>query len=419
MLTQEENELLTQVGPGTDCGNFLRRYWQPAALSEELSDGGGPLPVRLFGEDFVLFRDEKTGTPGLLDIHCSHRGTDLSYGRLEDGGLRCIYHGWLYDIHGRCLEQPGEPPGKKYHEKIQHPAYPCIECGGAIFTYLGPGDPPVFPNYEFLSVPDDQVIADKHYSESSYLQGFEGNIDSVHLLFVHRQMEADYSNVLPEGNTGWFDVVDVEETDFGLRAYWVRNLDEKRKFVQITSFVMPHLGVFGGDRTDGYSVNWQVAIDDTHHWKYNFTFDRNTPLDKEARRAARTPTDDDYRPIACKENRYLQDRDTMDKLFIGISPQYFQSQDFCVTEGPGPIQDRTREHLGYGDQMIAMARRKLLQAVRKVADGEDPLHLVREDSMNNFPGVSARRVIIPIEADHRSALDEGDRVPPVFRPMQT
>src|SRR5215208_927266 len=153
MLTQEENELLTRIGPGTPGGDMMRRYWQPAALSEELPRGGAPLPVRLLGEDLVLFRDED-GRPGLLGLHCSHRGADLSYGRLEDGGLRCLYHGWLFDVGGRCLEQPGEPAGSTFHERIRHTAYPCQELGGVVFAYLGPGEPPLLPAYEPFAVPD-------------------------------------------------------------------------------------------------------------------------------------------------------------------------------------------------------------------------------------------------------------------------
>src|SRR5712692_4750331 len=193
MASREDNELLTRVGPGTGMGELIRRYWQPAALAEELPIGGAPLPVRLLGEDLVLFRDDQ-GRPGLLGLHCSHRGADLSYGRCEDGGLRCIYHGWLYDIHGRCLEQPGEPDGQaglasqrgqagpgagggnqaappllavgpadpllaagpaRFHERIRHPAYACEEHARVIWAYLGPSEPPLFPNYEFFQVPDE------------------------------------------------------------------------------------------------------------------------------------------------------------------------------------------------------------------------------------------------------------------------
>src|SRR5918994_3141013 len=143
-MTEQENELLTRTGPGTPCGELMRRYWQPAALSEEIPIGAPPLPVKLFGEELVLFRNE-AGKLGLIDRHCAHRGADLSYGRLEDGGLRCIYHGWLYDVAGRCLEQPGEPAGSTFHERIRQTAYPCVEIGGLILTYMGPGKPPLLP----------------------------------------------------------------------------------------------------------------------------------------------------------------------------------------------------------------------------------------------------------------------------------
>src|SRR2546426_6967426 len=152
MLTQAENELITQTGPGTPCGELMRRYWQPAALSEELPPGAPPLPVKLFGEELVLFRNDQ-GKLGLIDLHCAHRGTDLSYGRLEDGGIRCIYHCWLYDIHGHCLEMPGEAPGSRFHERIQQLSYPCLERNGLVFTYLGPGAAPLLPTSAFLPVP--------------------------------------------------------------------------------------------------------------------------------------------------------------------------------------------------------------------------------------------------------------------------
>src|SRR3954469_1605157 len=174
MLTREENELITRTGPGTPGGDLLRRYWQPVALQEDLPVDGPPQPVRLLGEDLVLFRDEQ-GQPGLLGIHCAHRGADLSYGRVEDGGLRCIYHGWLYDRNGRCLEQPGEPAGSTFHERIRQTAYPCEELAGMVFAYLGPGEPPLLPNYDFLHAEPGHSFVVKIYQDCSYLQGNEGN----------------------------------------------------------------------------------------------------------------------------------------------------------------------------------------------------------------------------------------------------
>src|SRR5512134_3509544 len=156
MMTREENELLTQTGPGTPCGEMMRRYWQPVGLSEELPVGGAPLSVRILGEELVLFRDDQ-GRVGLLGLHCAHRGTDLSYGRIEDGGLRCLYHGWLYDIDGRCLDQPAEPSISRFKEKICHLSYPCLERAGLIFAFMGEGEAPLLPDYEFLLVPETQT----------------------------------------------------------------------------------------------------------------------------------------------------------------------------------------------------------------------------------------------------------------------
>src|SRR6266545_1547299 len=183
-MTKEESDLLTQTGPGTPCGELMRRYWIPAALAEEIPLGDASVPLMLLGEELVLFRDDQ-GRPGLLGLHCSHRCADLSYGRVEDGGLRCIYHGWLYDINGRCLDQPGEPGGGVNKGAFRHPAYPCVEKAGAIFTYMGSGEPPLFPNYEFLAVPDEQAFGIKLFHECNYLQTNEGNIDLAHLSFLH------------------------------------------------------------------------------------------------------------------------------------------------------------------------------------------------------------------------------------------
>src|SRR5437764_699326 len=259
-MLKEENERLTQVGPGTPGGEFLRRYWQPAALSEELPVGGAPLPVRLLGEDLVLFRDDD-GKPGLLGIHCSHRGADLSYGRVEDGGLRCIYHGWLYDRSGRCLEQPGEPAGSTFHERIRQTSYPCHEFGGVIFTYMGRGEPPAFPAYEFLQNDESKRFVDKYHHDCNYLQGNEGNIDPVHLSFLHRFLREDVAfsrppQIGPNGNGAaqvsrqssnalygrdLAPTLEIEETDFGIRIFSVRDAGEAGWYVRISNFIYPNL----------------------------------------------------------------------------------------------------------------------------------------------------------------------------------
>ena len=405
MLTTEDNDLLTKTGPGTPCGAFMRRYWQPVALSEELLPDGGPLPVRLLGEDLVLFRDE-AGRPGLLGLHCSHRGMDLSYGRLEDGGLRCVYHGWLYDIEGRCLEQPGEPPERTFHEKIRHPAYPCREAGGLVFAYLGPGEPPLLPAYEFLQAAEEYRFGTKIFHDCNYQQSNEGNLDPVHTPFLHRVFGRP--NALPPSPASQRVSVDMdaEETDFGVRVVRATPSGEDELHVRATHFVLPNLSAIPAGFDDGYTVNWHVPIDDTHHWKYVIRFTRETPLDDEKVRMDRSELTPDYRLVRNKSNRYLQDREEMkSKTFIGLG-RGFQAHDALATEGPGPIQDRTREHLASSDRAIVLIRQSLLRGIRQVLEGQDAPHVTRDPSLNSFPQITVWQKELPASADWRGYARE-------------
>jgi phthalate 4,5-dioxygenase oxygenase subunit len=402
MLTAEDNVLLTRVGPGTPGGEMLRRYWQPAALSEELPVNGPPLPVRLLGEDLVLFRDNQ-GLPGLLGIHCSHRGADLSYGRLEDGGLRCIYHGWLYDISGRCLEQPGEGLDSTFHKRIQHPAHPCIEQAGVIFAYLGPGEPPLLPAYDFLTAPIENSFAIKLFSDCNYLQGNEGNQDPVHLSFLHLvnmdQRRDGQSALMSEQRA---PQIDIEITYWGVRIYAIRPAGPDARYVRLTNTVLPNLTCFGGGTEDGHSVNWHVPIDDTHHWKYTFIVRLSGPLDKQATARGRADMQPDYLPIRHRGNRYLQDREEQKRsTFIGMG-NIFQIHDLCATEGAGPIQDRTAEHLGPSDIGIVAARKLMLKAIKDVQEGRDPPHVVRSPEANSFPDLVTVSGLVPNDVEHRS-----------------
>lgn len=399
-MTREENEILTRVGPGTPMGELLRRYWQPAALSEDLPPGGLPRPVRLLGEDLVLFRDDK-GRVGLLGIHCSHRGTDLSYGRLEDGGLRCIYHGWLYDIHGKCLEQPGEPNGGSNRDSIRHLAYPCEEMGGLIFTYMGPGEPPLIPDYEALTVPDGQRAIRRYFQECNYLQGNEGNIDPVHLSFLHRQFQQGPGFDRRQGvgirgtesspyvlySKDAQPAVDVEVTDFGVRIFTVRRIGEDKNYLRVSNFVIPNLSAIPGETGgDGYTVNWHVPIDDARHWKYMITFRRSAPIDKELfRRRYEEETTPDFRLNRNKSNSYLQNREEMKSRSFSGMGSLFAAHDAFATESQGPIQDRTQEHLVSSDKAIVAARKLLLKAIEDVREGREAPHVIRDPKSNRFP----------------------------------
>ncbi len=409
MISKEENDVLTQTNRGTPCGELMRRYWQPVALSEELPEPGcAPVPVRLLGEDLVLFRDEH-GVPGLLGLHCSHRGADLSYGRIEAGGLRCLYHGWLYDVRGRCLEQPGEPAsstlrqaqGRPFHERIRHPAYPCTEKGSLIFAYLAPGEVPLLPAYEFLDSNPDFRFVTKYFQACNYLQANEGNIDQTHLSYLHRRLSYGRGDSQEYLAADTAPILEPEITDFGLRLYSVRRTSPDTMNVKISNFVYPNVSVFSGGMRDGYSVHLHVPIDDEHHWKYVYHFGRTRPLAEAHIAGFRKEMTDDRRLARNKANRYLQDREEIkSETFSGMG-SFFHCQDACVTEGAGPIQDRTKENLGYTDRAVLTCRKLLLQAIQAVQESRDPPLVVRDPTTNRFSHLVARADDLPSDADWR------------------
>ena len=410
MIPKEENDLLTQTGPRTPCGELMRRYWQPVALAEELSSGSAPKKVRIFSEDLVLFRDDQ-GRPGLLGLHCSHRGTDLSYGRVEHGGLRCLYHGWLYDVRGKVLEQPGEPGGGAKRDEICHLAYPCLEAGGVIFTYMGPGGPPLLPNYEFLTVSQEQRAVTKIFYQCNYLQGNEGNIDPVHLSFLHqylKEAEVNRPRIVPGSTTtdnallgkDLAPTIEVEVTDYGLRILTLREAESNQSYLRITNFIMPNLSAFGGSTVgEGYAVHWHVPVNDTCHWKYVFMFSRERALSQDLRDKNRAGLTPDYFLTQREENRYQQDRGSMKtKTFTGMGLN-FQAHDAFATESQGIIQDRTAEHLVSSDKAIVASRKLLLNGIEDVKQGRDPRHLIRDPKVNRFPHLMVTSEVVPGSMD--------------------
>ena len=398
MIAAEENALLTQTDRGTPCGQLMRRYWQPVALSEELPEGGAPLKVKILGEELALFRDDQ-GRPGLIGLHCAHRGTDLSYGRVEDGGLRCLYHGWLYDICGRVIDQPGEPAGGANKAAIRHLAYPCQEIGGIILTYMGPGDPPLVPNYEFLTVAPEYRTVVKAFYECNYLQGNEGNIDPVHLSFLHQIFdEAQIArrrvvqSVNASDNTllakDVAPTIEVEVMNFGLRISTLRDASPDKRYLRTTNFIMPNLAAFGGSTVGaGYAAHWHVPIDDHHHWKYIFAFSRTSPLDEFLRTRSRAELTKDFRLTRNVANRYQQDRASMQtQTFTGLGTN-FQVHDAFATESQGPVQNRTEENLVSSDKAIVAARKLILNGIRDVQAGREPQHVIRDARLNRFPNL--------------------------------
>jgi phenylpropionate dioxygenase-like ring-hydroxylating dioxygenase large terminal subunit len=410
MIPAEENRLLTETSRGTPCGELMRRFWQPVALAEELPAGGAPLKVKILGEELVLFRDDQ-GRPGLIGLHCAHRGTDLSYGRVEDGGLRCLYHGWLYDVCGRVIDQPGEPGGGANKSAIRHPAYPCQESGGVVFTYMGPGDPPLLPDYEFLTAPPEKRTVVKAFYECNYLQGNEGNIDPVHLSFLHQIIdEAQVAlkrivqgTQVSDNTLLGRDVVptiEVEVNNYGLRIYTTRDAGADKRYLRVTNFIMPNLSAFGGSTVgDGYAVHWHVPIDDRSHWKYIFAFNRAKELDEFMRTRSRADLTADYRLTRNGANRYQQDRASMDtQTFTGMGAN-FQVHDAFATESQGAIQNRTEENLVSSDKAIVAARKLILSGIKDVQQGREPQQVVRDPKKNRFGNLVVLSDVIPKSED--------------------
>ena len=388
----------------------MRRYWHPIALATELPPGSAPKPIRILGEDLVLFRDDQDRV-GLLGICCSHRCADLSYGRIEDGGLRCLYHGWLYDITGRCLEQPAEPDDSTYKDGIRHLAYPCQEVGGLVFAYMGEDEPPLLPDYEALRVPDQHRALQKTILECNYLQALEGDIDPAHLSYLHSSVVPPDRRAVPGGERAadfyYGDDrrprLEIELADYGVRIFSVRDAGDGKKYVRVTNFIMPNKASIVGNEgriNQGHQINWHVPIDDTHHLRFDITMNRVKPIDRTRYdgKAAGEVTADGHM-VRNRDNRYLQDREEMNKTNTGMGG-YFLAHDSFASESQGLIHDRSREHLGTTDKFIAAARRLILQGVADVENGKDPMHTVRSDDENDMSHIVVLSEVIPMEEDH-------------------
>jgi phthalate 4,5-dioxygenase len=415
MLTKEENRLITLTGPDTPGGGLMRCYWHPIALADELPPGGAPMPVKILGEDLVLFRDDR-GRPGLLGLYCSHRCADLSYGRVEDGGLRCLYHGWLYDIDGHCLEQPAEPPESQYKNEIRHLAYPVIERAGLIFAYMGKGEPPLLPSYECFGAPPQHRCLQKIFMECNYLQALEGDIDPAHLSYLHRSWRRRPSwrkGAVPgsDKSAGVLHTesrqprLESERTDFGVRNYAIRDTGDGARYVRINNFIMPNkVGSIGNEGRigEGYTIHWHVPVDDENHVRFDIFFNRVRPIPRQRyeQELATEVIDNRYRRN--KRNRYLQDREEMKTANFSGMGDSNALQDAFATETPGPIHDRSREHLGITDTHIVAARRQLLAGVAAVQAGRDPIHVVRDPAQDDMSHIVVVSEVIPADVDHKT-----------------
>ena len=389
MLPKDQNDLLTLTGPEAVMGQFMRRYWLPTLLSEEIPEPDGPpAQVRLLNEELVAFRDTE-GRIGLLDEHCMHRGTSLFYGRNEQCGLRCIYHGWKYDVEGRVLDTPAEPADSNFKSKLRHTNYPCVEAGGIVWAYLGPPElKPAFPHWSWLDLPVNHTYVTKCFQECNYLQGLEGECDSSHLSFLHRQFDLEGEQALYAMDSA--PAYEIEETDFGLRMIASRKGPEGQSYVRVSSFVLPSMCWIPAMNKE---IHMYVPIDDTHSWRYDFGFfvDREATPEDVARGPEIGP---DYHRLRNPRNHYLQDREVQrTQTFTGI--QNFLNHDSCATETMGPRFDRSREHLGVSDKAVIAVRRHMIEAAKTFEQGGQPPTIVARQEEIDMRHVDTLAELVP------------------------
>ncbi len=438
MLSREENDLLTRVGPGTVMGEFMRQYWLPALLCKELPDAdGNTVRVRLLGEDLVAFRDTE-GKVGILGANCPHRGAPLFYGRNEEGGLRCIYHGWKFDGSGQCLDMPNEPPETVFKEKIRHKAYPCREHAGVVWVYMGPlAPPPPLPELEWTMVPAENRYLAKRIQNCNFAQALEGEIDQSHNSFLH----APHTQLKPEVFDGKADVdlwrkrdthprFAAVDTDCGVLIGARRDIDGVNCYWRLTQFLLPFYTMTGpyGENPTRHSRMW-VPVDDHTTMLIACNFHPLRPLsENEIERMRRgsgagfvaldkfLPPDSGpggaWRPRASRENDFLFDRELQRTKFFSGIPEFW-AQDAAVQEGMGPIYDRTQEHLGTTDIGIIRFRRRLLDGARACRESGAAAPGAVEPGLYRVRGAAA---ILPKDADWLAATEEIRKLVPGTNP---
>jgi phenylpropionate dioxygenase-like ring-hydroxylating dioxygenase large terminal subunit len=386
MLSAKDNEFISRVGPGTPMGEWLRRFWTPLTLSSQLPEPDcEPREVRMLGEDLVVFR-ATDGRVGAIAPLCPHRQAPLVYGRNEDNGLRCIYHGWKFDVEGRCVDMPSEPAASNFKDKIRALRYPTCEAAGIIWIYMGPDHlEPELPDMEWMRVPESYRNVAKFNLEGNWVQAMEGDVDSSHIGFLHKDLRdlRDPTRATPEQRYQARDRAprwSIYPTDYGMMIAACRNADEGTYYWRINQVMFPYYTFVAGplDQSSGLVHIW-VPTDDYHSdiWTVMWRVRRPmTPEEREGMLGGPRPHIATYDPAtgglrANKANHFFQDREMQKtQTFSGI--RGIREQDGAVTLGMGAIVDRTKEHLGTSDTAVIALRRMLIQAARTLQDGNEP-----------------------------------------------
>nr|WP_254606865.1 aromatic ring-hydroxylating dioxygenase subunit alpha [Rhodoferax sp. BAB1] len=410
------SETLTRVGPGTPMGNLMRRYWVPALQSSEIADPDGPqVRVQLLGEKLLAFRDSD-GKARLIDEFCSHRGVSLYFGRNEENGIRCAYHGVKFDGDGKCVDVPSSPQAC---ERMHIKAYPCIERGGIVWTYMGPADKqPAPPELEWCTLPADHVFVSKRLQYSNYLQAMEGGIDTAHVSYVHSfEVDSDPMHqgvkaldyIKADGNV----VFEIEKTPFGLSLFGRRNGEPDSYYWRVTQWLFPWftlIAPFGGHALGGHV--W-VPIDDHSCWAWSINWQPGRPLSAEERSAMEAgkgihveyEAPGSFIPKANSDNDYMMDRVAQKekRAYSGIFG--FAAQDYSLQESMGTIQNHEAEHLLPTDKAIVMARRMLQEAALGLEEGQNPPALDASQQRVRPAGVLLPKGQDPVEWARENLAD--------------
>ena len=401
MLSAADNETLTRTGAETPMGQYFRRFWQPVALSRELPENdGAPLRVNIMGEELIAFRNAK-GAVGLTDSRCPHRGANLYFGRNEDCAIRCVFHGWKFDMEGRPVELPNVPAGSRYHETIRLQAYPTREYGDVVWAWLGPREDetallPEVPALEFGAVPASHRYVTKKLQECNWAQSIEGALDTSHFSFLHMPAPGVASNAnadapADEKRLRWIrddpmPEFSVLEHDVGFVVGGARRADGEERYWRTTQFALPAHSTtpstLPGETHFGYT--W-VPIDDFNCWIYTYAWNPVRPIGDEERAKFRAghgviaEVDAQFMPIRNRANEYLIDR-TQQKHVTFTGVRGVAEQDAMIQDSQGRIVDRTREHLSASDAAIVRFRRTVLGGAKALQEGIEPVAASRHAS---------------------------------------
>ena len=391
MLKPEDNKLLTRVGPGTTMGELLRRFWLPALMEEEVRENdGAPVRLRLLGEDLMAFRDTE-GRLGVLDAYCPHRRAHLYFGRNEECGIRCVYHGWKFDVTGQCLDMPSEPSETNFKDRVKTKSYSTAARGGIVWVYMGPDQfKPELPDFEWARLSKSRCEITKRSQQCNWAQAVEGGIDSSHISYLHRNL----ADLVPsKSGTGHRSYTSrdrspkftIKETDYGLLIGASRNATKESFYWRITQFLSPFwtmippiLGEEVNDSSqDTYAGHAFVPIDDENTWTWSFNCNPHRDFNEKEqalfhpRTGLWGPIDDSYRPVWNKENDYGLDREMQKNVnYTGIKG--IPNQDVAVQESMGPIADRSQEMLGTSDKAIIAYRQLLIDMAKDLQNGQEP-----------------------------------------------